>query len=364
MHHFRSMLLGVLSLAVGCSGQATPQSSAEDLALNFGTPEELHAEMVALAREGLFHGVVLLAEADDVVFHRAYGVADHASMRPIMPDTRFDIGSLGKLFTSVAVLRLAQEGRLDLDDPLGRHIDHLGADPGGRITIRHLLQHRSGLDDYLGHPDFEAEPARFRSVDDYMRLVGGEELAFDPGDGLRYSNSGFVALGAVIEAVTGEDYHDVVRDQVLRVAGMDATGPGRDDRSATGYTQGPRGRLISTGDRWPPVASPAGGSHSTAGDLHRFVRALMEDQLLEPTYTDTLLRNFEGPGGDPIDRHGSWDIGWSGGAAGLSAALGFDAGRGAVLVVLSNLDPPAALAVAEAITMRLREVPLLPEAGS
>jgi CubicO group peptidase (beta-lactamase class C family) len=122
-----------------------------------------------------------------------------------------------------------------------------------------------------------------------MELVRSQPLMYSPGATRQYSNSGFAVLGAVIEAVTGQAYHDDVRELVFRPAGMQSTGPRRDASSATGYTRGD-GRVTATTDRWPPVASPAGGSHATAGDLHAFVSALMSDRLLDSRSTDCLLQ--------------------------------------------------------------------------
>ncbi len=239
---------------------------------------------------------------------------------------------------------------------MGTYIADLGPDLGGRITTRQLLQHRAGLGDYIRHPEFRQSPERFRTVADFMELVRGQPLQFEPGEGQEYSNSGFVVLGAVIEAVTGRTYHDAMREMVLQPAGMTATGPSRDARTATGYTRDDRGELISTEGHWTSAAggSPAGGGYSTAADLHRFLRALMQDRLLEPRYTDTLLRFFEGPGGEPIDRTGGWDVDWGGGAPGLNASIGYHPATGRIFAVLANLDPPAAATVGRAILRQSR----------
>jgi CubicO group peptidase (beta-lactamase class C family) len=144
-----------------------------------------------------------------------------------------------------------------------------------------------------------------------------------------------------------------VRELVFMPAGMQAAGPRRDASSATGYTR-TDGRVVATTDRWPPVASPAGGSHATAADLHAFVQALLSDRLLEPRWTDTFVRDFEGPDGEPIDRTGPWDLAREAGAAGLSAHISWDAPRRRIVVVLSNMDPPAASSVGRAILVQGR----------
>jgi D-alanyl-D-alanine carboxypeptidase len=335
----------------------TPQhaSAAAEERVVVDRLEDLHEVLLQRFRSQAFSGAVLVADGDEVVFRREYGIAEQRGTRPLTRNTRFDVGSLDKVFTSVAVLRLAQEGRLELDAPLSQYLPELAADVAGagEATIRQLLQHRAGFGDYLGHPRFRESPEDLRTVADYLELVRSQPLMYSPGATRQYSNSGFVVLGAVIEAVTGKAYHDVVRELVFRPAGMQSTGPARDASSATGYTRAD-GRVAATTDRWPPVASPAGGSHATAGDLHAFVGALMSDRLLDSRWTDTLLRDFEGPGGEPIDRGGPWDMAWEGGAAGLNAHMSWDAPRRRIVVVLSNMDPPAASSVGRAILLQGR----------
>jgi D-alanyl-D-alanine carboxypeptidase len=342
-------VVGSTMLLPGC------RSAESEEGVVIGRLEDVHEVLLQRFRSGKFAGAVLVAEGDEILFRREYGIAEQRGTRPIMRDTRFDVGSLDKAFTSVAVLRLAQDGRLDLDVMLAHHLPDLAADvPGaGAATIRQLLQHSAGFGDYLGHRRFRDSPEELRTVTDYLGLVRSQPLEYEPGAAREYSNSGFVVLGAVIEAVTGQPYHDVVRELVFEPAGMQSTGPTRSARSATGYTCR-AGRVTATTERWPPVASPAGGSHATAGDLYAFVIALMSDRLLEPRWTDTLLRDFEGPDGEPIDRSGPWDMAWEGGAAGLNAHMSWDAPRRRVVAVLSNMDPPAASSVGRAILLQGR----------
>lgn len=325
--------------------------------IRFSTFDELHEILTERADLGLFSGSVLVAEGEDILFRRNYGWAYRGNMapatrRPVTADTRFDLGSLDKLFTSVSVLRLVQEGRIDLDAGIGAHLDDLGPNISPAITARQLLQHRAGLGDYLGHPDFRANPARFGTVDALMELVEEQAPEFEPGRGQLYSNSGFVVLGAVLESVMGRPYPEVVRELIFKPAGMTSTGGRPDDRSATGYSL-EDGEHVSTEGRWPPMGSPAGGGHSTAEDLHRFMEALTTDRLLDERYTDTFLRFFEGPSEEPLDRQGPWSFGSTGNAPGLSTAVAFDAPSRRTIVVLMNLgdnhDPSPAGVLAESI---------------
>jgi D-alanyl-D-alanine carboxypeptidase len=328
--------------------ETEPPHRVSGLSLRLGRPEPVafesldhaHETLSAMAREDAFSGVVIAGRAGEVAFHRAYGVADRAGGRPVDLDTRFDIGSLDKLFTSVAILRLAEEGRIDLDAPIDSYLDGLHPDVLERVTVRHLLQHTGGMGDYLNHPEFRAHPERFRTTDDFLELVRGEALLFEPGTDGRYSNSGFVVLGAIVEAVTERPYHDVVREMVLEPAGMTDTGPRPDGRSAVRYAR-EHGQLVDTDDRWPPTGSPAGGGYSTALDLYRFMGALYEDRLLSPASTDLFLAGFRPPPGGALDRS-RIAVGFGGGAPGLNAEVEIDGDTGRIAAVVANLDPPIA----------------------
>jgi D-alanyl-D-alanine carboxypeptidase len=325
-----------------------PPHRVSGLSFRLGPPEPVrfesfdHAEeaLSALARDEAFSGVVIAGRGDEIAFHRAYGMADRTAGRPVDLDTRFDIGSLDKLFTSVAILRLAEAAMVDLDAPVGRYLERLDAEVLERVTVRHLLQHTGGLGDYLGHPEFRGNPGRFRTTDDFLDLVRGETLLFEPGTDGRYSNSGFVVLGAIIEAVTERPYHEVVREMVLEPAGMIDTGPHPDHRSAVRYAR-EHGRLVDGDRRWPSAGSPAGGGYSTARDLYRFMAALYEDRLLPPAATDLLLGGFRPPPGGELDRS-RMRIGFGGGAPGLNADVTYDGSTGRIVAVVANLDPPIA----------------------
>ncbi|HEV2130156.1 MAG TPA: serine hydrolase, partial [Longimicrobiaceae bacterium] len=239
-------------------------TGGEEPVIRFGNLEELNRALERLTQEDRFSGVVLASRGGEVVFHEAYGLADRERKLPARRDTRFNIGSLNKSFTGVAILRLAQEGRLSLDDPIGKYLQGFPPEVANRVTIRQLLQHRSGMGDYLTHPEFRRDPKRFRTVDDLLELIRPAPLAFEPGTRQRYSNSGYVVLGAVIEALTGRAYRDVMHEWIFEPAGMTRTGPGgqeADANTAIGYSRrlaSSEGGLVSNEQVRGP-GSPAGG---------------------------------------------------------------------------------------------------------
>lgn len=316
---------------------------------------QLDSILAAATRDDRFSGVVRVSRGGRAVFEKAYGLADRERGRPNTTTTAFDVGSITKTFTAVAVLKLAQEGRLDLDAPLGRYLAGFPADAAGRVTPRVLLQHRSGWGDFLNVPEFARNVARFTKQDDYVALARGQPLRFAPGAGELYSNTGYEILGGIIEKVTGARYEDAVRDLVFRPAGMDSSGffrRGSGERVAVGYGTrqgGPRPNLPLL----TPVGSASGGSFATAADLGRFLDAMASDRLLRREYTDLLFNRFRP---EPLPRRTRF--GTLGGDVGVVAgAVLADPDRRDVVVILSNIDTPVAVPVVEAVAEWWREQP-------
>ncbi|AHG93328.1 beta-lactamase (plasmid) [Gemmatirosa kalamazoonensis] len=287
----------------------------------------------SVAASGAFSGVVVLAKGETPVFQRAYGFADRERRVPNDLDTHFNIGSLNKNFTGTAIAQLAAAGKLDLDAPIARYWpDYPNADVARRVTIGELLAMRSGI----GGDIFRAPPGGsrhdVRHNRDYVPLFAREPLEFDPGTRQRYSNAGFVVLGALVERVSGEDYYDYVREHVFRPAGMTQTASWSVDslppNTAIGYTR----QIDYDGDGvttlhpnaalLPGRGSAAGGGYSTAADLLRYLSAVASGRL---------------PRGVRIP---------AGGAPGVNVAMDGALPDGYRIVVLANLDPPAAQDIA------------------
>jgi CubicO group peptidase (beta-lactamase class C family) len=316
----------------------------------------IRREIAASTAADEFAGTVLIARRGKTILLDACGKAERAFGVLNQTDTKFNLGSINKLFTRVAIGQLAQQSKLALDDTIAKHLpDYPNADAAQKVTIRHLLDMSSGIGDFFGER-YDATPKdRLRRNADFLPLFAAEPLAFEPGSKRQYSNGGYVVLGAIVEKVSGEDYHDYVRKHIYAPAGMTATDSYEADvvvpNLAEGYTNrwrrgaeadpGPRRRNIYSR---PARGSAAGGGYSTAEDLLRFADALRRDTLLSPAWTDWMLSGSE-PGGarQPRDQGG---LGFAGGAPGISAALEIDLGRDTTIVVMSNLDPPAATDIA------------------
>jgi D-alanyl-D-alanine carboxypeptidase len=313
---------------------------------------------------GPFSGVVHAVRGDRVLYSRAFGLADRAAGTPNTLETRFNLGSINKLFTTVAIAQLAAAGKLGLDDRLSRHLPDYPRAVADRITIRHLVEHRSGLGDFFG-PGYDADPARLLSLADFVPLFRDAPLRFEPGTDRAYSNAGFILLGLVIEKVSGLAYDDYMARHVFAPAGMTATGPSTRTPAvpgmATGYTRRAGRGHGGTADAperpntesLPGRSTSAGGGYSTAGDLVKFAHALREGRLVPAAFIPWTL------GGDPPVADGppprsAGDVGVAGGAPGLNATLHLSMDQDLVLVVLANQDPPAAERRARALAGLLR----------
>ena len=325
--------------------------------------ESMLAEEAAADR---FSGAVLVTRYGEVLFSDAVGLADRDRAIENTLQTRFRIGSMNKMITAVAVLQLVEAGKIDLTAPVGDYLtDYPNADVAATVTIHHLLTHTGGTGDIFG-PEFDAHRDELRTHHDYVELYGSRAPEFDPGTRWAYSNYGYVLLGAIIEAVTGQTYYDYVEDHIYEPAGMEATGslPETElvpDR-AIGYTTTPGGVRSPNTDTLPYRGTAAGGGYSTVEDLTRFAEALLNHRLLSPPGTDLLLTakvdsglgegyayGFE----DLRDAEGRGPVGHSGGAPGINGDLKIYPSSGHVVAVLTNLDPPAAQRISSYIHPRL-----------
>ncbi|HVG24885.1 MAG TPA: serine hydrolase domain-containing protein, partial [Thermoanaerobaculia bacterium] len=282
-----------------------------------------------------FSGVVLTAKNGEVQFEKAYGLASRRYAAPNTATTRFNIGSITKDFTKVAIGQLAQAGKLKLDAPILTYLpNYPNKEIAQKVTVQQLIDHTSGLGDVFTPRYAKMNPNEFVTPQHFIDFFASEPLKFEPGKNEAYSNYGYVVLGAIVEALSGQSYFDSIQKQVFDAAGMSGSGffdirkPVPD--VATGYTLrfGPE-PLENTTMRPSLRGIPAGGSYSTARDLLLFERAVRGRKLLNEQWTRWIL------GGDM-----NAELTWAGGSPGVNAAV---AGDGtSTVVVLTNQDPPMA----------------------
>lgn len=253
---------------------------------------ELDAFMRKLNKADVFSGAVLLAKDGKIIFNKAYGEANKDFGVANRTDTKFNLASLNKMFTSIAIAQLVEQGKLSYDDPLSKFMpDFPTKEAAEKIKIKHLLTHSSGLSSY----SVKASRQSVRTVDDFLKLGKDDKLAFEPGTTQKYSNNAFLILGKVIEKVSGQNYFDYVQENIYRRAGMTNTDAYNLDlvnkNLAIGYEKEytDNGIIFRNNVCEVGAGGPAGGGYSTAEDLLRFTIALRSGKLLGNEYVKMVL---------------------------------------------------------------------------
>lgn len=306
---------------------------------------------------GHFSGAVLIAQENEPILATARGYAIRPAILANQPDTKFNIASITKMLTAVAVVQLVAAGDLDLHTPVSAYNPDLPH--AHKITIHQLLTHTAGFGRYWNDA-YRAARSDLRTISGYLNLFAETPLEFPPGTHYRYGNIGYVILGAVIEAVTGHSYYDHMRQAVFEPAGMLDTGHFELDlpmaNRAFGYTTenwfGPAdGQLRSNHYIYAVKGSPSEHCFSTVYDLFNFFQAFQNHRLLERAYVEQCIMPHatEKPGvsyGYGFHIIDSEKYGRAYGHGGR--ALGGDAfalsypDLGSIVIVLSNYDRPAA----------------------
>ncbi len=339
-----------------------------------GAPHGPLAQCIAQSARRLDFSGAVLVDRHGASATYVRGLDAGPQSAPITAETRFNIGSLGKMFTAVAVGQLIEENKVGLDDPIGRYVEGL-TPAASKVTIRQLLSHTSGFGDFLTPENRNAILAA-RALRDLVPLVATQNPAFTPGSKYRYSNTGYLLLGMVIERVSGQSYADYLRAHVFVPAQMTATSldPGPRAGRAIGLTRmslpeqtrsepGPQRRSFGedSSPLTPSIVSqdrgnPAGGAFSTVLDLHRFFMALQAGKLVDRSMAQQLVKahvvGFPAKGNLPeLDYgfgfgSGAYDghpwFGHAGGLPGANTEANVFPRDGIIIVVFANRDPPSA----------------------
>jgi CubicO group peptidase (beta-lactamase class C family) len=327
--------------------------------------EEVRALVNEQAAQDLFSGTLLVAHHQQVLVTAACGYAIHPNLLPNQVDTKFNIASVTKMLTAVAIMRLVAEGKLELHEVVSHYNPNLPH--AGEITIHQLLTHTAGFDRYWNDA-YRAARSDLRTIDDYLKLFALEPLLFAPGTGYHYGNTGYVILGALIEQVTGESYFDHMRRSIYVPLGMSDTDHFELDmpvhNCAVGYTRGnwfgPQdGQLRANTFIYAIKGSPSEHCYSTVNDLFRFCQALeagrlLDTRLLEMCFTPQAASEQPGVsygyGFHIIDdgKHGRV-VGHGGRGFGVDAFALMYRDLGYTVIALSNYDRPAARRVVNQI---------------
>ncbi|WP_291860678.1 serine hydrolase [Marinilabilia sp.] len=345
-------------------------------------PKLTEKEMLAKVNYGLkklkeddeFSGAVLISRNGVRIFNEAVGDASKSYQIKNKTNTKFNIASVGKIFTGLAVMQLVEQGKLSYDDYVDKYVgtEWLKPEVASIIQIKHLLTHTSGLGDYFKDAYAQNNISVFRDLSDYKILLADDELAFKPGTSFMYSNSGMLILGVIIEKVSGNSYFDYLDEFIFKPSGMYNTGGFYKDRPvenrATGYTKIYENEEVTFDNhQFTRVmrGSPSGGVYSTVEDFLKFDIALKTNKLLSAENTELLFK------GRPELNAGFHSYGFfieegdagkiathKGDGSGVNAQFNMYLDNGYTFVVLSNYSRPSAKIVADIISALINNIEL------
>ena len=284
------------ALLCACLLALSVATRAQDLLPKF----EEYAQ--ATVKADRFSGAILVARDGKILVSKGYGMADIENDVPNTPETKFRLGSLTKQFTAASILLLQERGKLSVQDSICKYVAPC-PEAWQPVTIHHLLSHTAGVPDFTGFPDYRQTVRDPTTAEALIGRFRNRPLEFKPGENWKYSNSGYVLLGHVIEKVSGKSYESFLRENIFEPLKMTSTGYDHADeivkRRARGYAPGPDEGVINASYLDMSIPFSAGGLYSTVGDLYLWDQALYGEKILKKSSLDamfTAVRNDYGYG--------------------------------------------------------------------
>lgn len=308
-----------------------------------------------LTSGGFFSGAVLVASGDTVVLSKGYGPFDSEGQQTNSAQSRFRLASLTKQFTAAGIMLLQSQGKLTTSDSICDYLDDCPA-AWKPITIRHLLNHTSGIYDYTDSLEYEVTEGQPATPQSLVARFRDQPLAFTPGDYYDYCNSGYVLLGMIIERVSGMPYSSFVRTAIFEPLGMQQSGYDAGESFATDQafpyrSAGVRATFLNT-----TTLYAAGALYSTVEDLYRWDQALYGEQLLPRALVDEIFTPGNGSYGYgwKVERPGGrLRISHAGNMTGVSNFLARYPEQRVTVIILSNMESANAIGISDYIAAQL-----------
>lgn len=266
--------------------------------------EDINQLVEDLSNKDKFSGTVIIAKDESIIFGKAIGIANKAQNSIIDLDTKFNLGSMNKMFTSIAISQLVEQKKLKFNDKVVEILPILPKNIYGKITVHHLLTHTAGTGDIFRNPKFWDIKDTAKNISTYLKICVDDPIWGKPGAKFEYSNYGYILLGAVIEKITGMSYYEYVRKYIFEVANMPNTDSYETDKPnsnmAIGYAlppQMPNQKPNQANEklvREPNTklievkGTSAGGGYSSANDLNLFSLALLTGKLISKTSLELI----------------------------------------------------------------------------
>ena len=337
----------VTILILGILGCSAPVSGPE--------AQEIPSSLSRLLDEADLSGSVIVTKGGETIMSAGYGMANRELSAPNVPSTKFRIGSITKQFTAMAILILQDRGLLSVDDRVG---DHITAAPESwqRLTLHQLLTHTSGIMHSWALPGFAETMAEAATLDETLERFHDRPLLFPPGSSFRYSGVGYFLLAKIVEVVSGKRYEQFLEAEIFGPLGMQDTGADGPEVAlgdqASGYVRSEAGSVSNAPAIFMPILTGGGNLFSTVEDLALWHRALSAHELVsEAAYAAMYVPEREGYAyGWRMGRlEGRQTIAHGGGLPGFNAFILRIPADEICVVVLSNLTPGQAAALARSL---------------
>lgn len=299
------ILLFIVLMLLSCS--STPQASIADKNRS-SQVDELFAKYNRPDSPG---AAVLVVKDGEIMHSKGYGSANITTRQPIKPETKFDLASVSKQFTAMAIMILAERGQLSYDDPLTKFFPQFPK-YAQRITVRHLLYHTAGLPDYIGlfYQDGEGEPSARDMLNLLIQQSGPE---FRAGTQYEYSNSGYLVLAMIVEQVSKKTYPQFLKEYIFQPLEMSQTIVNNEQKPAISnkaISYDREGKKIVDVDYDPlNYIYGDGGVHSTILDLYKWDQALYTERLVSASTLQQAFKSGQLADGSDIDYGFGWEIG-------------------------------------------------------
>ena len=327
---------------------ATSPQSASNATADVGRMEEVIQSFVAKKQ---FMGSVLVARGSDILLDQGYGFANLEWKIPNSPKTKFRIGSITKQFTAASILLLQERGKLNVNDPVKKYMPDAPA-VWGKITIFNLLTHTAGIPNFTSFPDYPSIEPFAKTPEQLIALFRDKPLDFEPGEKWKYSNSGYVLLGYLIEKISGQKYEQFVQENIFKPLGMADSGYDLNaaviQNRASGYSPSADG-LVNAGYINMTIPLSAGGLYSTVDDLLRWEQSLFGGKLLSSVSLKEMTTPFKSDyafGLQVQKVNGHKLIDHNGGIEGFNTNLAYYPEDKLTVVVLGNVNSTSPVEIA------------------
>ncbi len=296
---------------IGCAMMAVAGLLAMALPAAAETPSQKADALLSGLIETNDPGLaVLVAQNGKILFEKCYGLADREHHVPVIPQTTFRIGSIGKQFTASAILKLQEKGKLSVNDKLSKYIPDFPR--GDEVTLRHLLTHTSGIHSYTEKDGFMGRVTSAIKPDDLINSFKNDPYDFHPGKKWHYNNSGYFLLGRIVEKVSGQSYGDFLQKNFFQPLGMTNTGVYRAHsglpHEALGYSF--EGGVFTNAVNWDMSwAGGAGTLYSIVEDLFRWNEGVFNGRVLDAASLKaafTPVKQFE----NQLNSDSGYGFGW------------------------------------------------------